>query len=603
MSKTSGNDYDDHETNDKEIEDFFNNILRPRSTLDSLLPLSAVRKKIILTEIFEKELDDLVKSMLSIRPNSLKPFVSLVNRTISIDLFFNSLLCDEDLSTLLCTCRDMRELVVAWKKNIPIKKFILKGYMTDKMLQDFRTFYSSNIEELIVIQYEYYYSLTAHGFQNHFLSRLTRGSLKRLQISPFFLINGGLKIITYLFTNLTHLTLIFGKLNDLERNPSEAHKYYFPNLPVEDLTHISKLTNLEYLQFYRVENLQDTTVVNYSTLTKINSMKVMCAYCLSGLGLSYLVANKQFLVQLHISYCDRISSEGYHCLTTLTNLTKLVLYSRNLDDIWLNMICCNCVQIEYLDIHRIQREERDVDPVTITLEGYAHLHCLINLKSLFLYEMLSDVRLCNNTTLTSIHFNENCTILSDNGLLYNISSLVNLTKLRFDGCTTTISRERLSKLFHSLNNLIYLQIEAYCMNEIVEILYNPHFSFFERINPHCSTTNISYLGNLKHLVLTGTVSDETLFHLTSCSNLTKLEINNCLDDYIIISCEGLSYLSTLLNLTYLNISSCFQGPNKELCIYAISLKLVNLKYLYIDGKFYIYNDDEDKHNICFNYFN
>jgi hypothetical protein len=57
-------------------------------------------------------------------------------------------------------------------------------------------------------------------------------------------------------------------------------------------------------------NLDDAAVVNYSTLTKMNSITVDCCYVLSGLGLSYLVANKQFLAQLKIDDCDGISSEG-----------------------------------------------------------------------------------------------------------------------------------------------------------------------------------------------------------------------------------------------------------------------------------------------------
>jgi hypothetical protein len=537
----------------------------------------AVRKNkfiILLETILDNEIEDFVNIMLSRRntPNSSNPFVLLVKRNISIDLFFNSLLCDEDLSRLLCTCQDMRELIRAWKQRIPMEQFKIKQSMTDKMLMKFLSFYSSNIENLVAVKYDEMCNfLSAHGFQKHFLPCLTRGSLKKLQISPYFLQNGGLKEITYSFTNLTHLTLIFGEQckylkRCIEINPIEAHRYYLPDLPIEDLNLISKLTNLEYLEFYCVDLLQDTTVINYSALTKIKSIRVShSGWGLSGLGLSYLVANKDHLSELKIIHCC-VSSEGYHCLTTLNSLTKLQINSIFLDDFGLKMICCSCVQIEYLDIKR-EANSVYLNPATITLEGYAHIHNLINLKTLFLYDQLSDVRLCNNTTLTSIHL-QHCTISSDNGLVYNISSLVNLTTLCFVGLAT-ITKERLSLLFHSLNNLSWLQIEAYCMMDSVTIiqnmlLKNNDFQCSYSYTHYCSTTHISALVNLKRLVLNDKVSDETLSHLYSCSNLKILNINNYqnpqyYDDNIILSDEGLSFLcSSLVNLT--KVTLCDQRP-------------------------------------------
>jgi hypothetical protein len=94
--------------------------------------------------------------------------------------------------------------------------------------------------------------------------------------------------------------------------------------------------------------------VNYSTLVKIKSITtVSLCHSLSGLGLSYLVVNKEFLLKLEINNCLGIPPEGYHCLTTLTNLIVLTINTFAwFDDVGLNMICSSCLLIEYLDIKR-----------------------------------------------------------------------------------------------------------------------------------------------------------------------------------------------------------------------------------------------------------
>jgi Leucine-rich repeat (LRR) protein len=170
-----------------------------------------------------------------------------------------------------------------------------------------------------------------------------------------------------------------------------------------------------------MKHLDDAAIVNYSTLTKMKSITVtgsMSKGChgFSGLGLSYLVANKQFLVQLKIINCDGISSEGYHCLTTLTNLTNLTVIYTKLDDIGLNMICSSCLLIEYLAIRNR----------FITIEGLNNIHCLIHLKSLSLCGASDDwlAKLSHSTALTDLDLLDNSTV-SDEGLL-QLSSLVKL---------------------------------------------------------------------------------------------------------------------------------------------------------------------------------
>jgi hypothetical protein len=141
------------------------------------------------------------------------------------------------------------------------------------------------------------------------------------------------------------------------------------------------------------------------------------------LGLSYLVANKQFLVQLEINDCRGISSEGYHCLTTLTNLTNISIRCSNLADIGLNMICSSCLLIEYLDM-----------PFNglITVEGLNNIHFLIHLKTLFLSDASDDwlAKLSHSTALTQLDL-YNSTI-SDEGLL-QLSSLFMLTFVNVNG--------------------------------------------------------------------------------------------------------------------------------------------------------------------------
>jgi hypothetical protein len=145
----------------------------------------------------------------------------------------------------------------------------------------------------------------------------------------------------------------------------------------------------------------------------MKSISIRECHGLSGLGLSYLVANKPFLVQLEIDYCGGISSEGYHCLTTLTNLTNLTVHDSKFDYIGLNMICSSCLLIEYLDI-----QYNDL----ITGEGLNNIYCLSHLKSLLLSGASDDwlAKLSHNTALTQLDL-YNSTV-SDEGLL-QLSSL------------------------------------------------------------------------------------------------------------------------------------------------------------------------------------
>jgi Leucine-rich repeat (LRR) protein len=209
--------------------------------------------------------------------------------------------------------------------------------------------------------------------------------------------------------------------------------FYSPSASSEDLDSLSKLTNLEKINLRNIEHLvDDAIVVNYSTLAKMKSIAVSWCDGLSGLGLSYLVANKQFLVQLKIFWCDGISSEGYHCLTTLSNLTHISIRGTDLDDIGLNMICSSCLLIEYLDI----RGNR-----FITIEGLKNIH----LKFLSINGLGDDwlSKLSINTTITDLDLSNSN--ISNEGLSH-LSSLVNLSKLFLNGCRN-IDHNLVSQIF------------------------------------------------------------------------------------------------------------------------------------------------------------
>jgi hypothetical protein len=228
-----------------------------------------------------------------------------------------------------------------------------------------------------------------------------------LELSINDCLEGGLCVISSSLSNLTSLSI------------SNS-----PLLSSEYLDSLSKLTNLEKINLHNLENLDDNSAINYSTLTKMKAIIVRFCNRLSGLGLSYLVANKEFLVQLEINWCNGISSEGYHCLSTLTNLTKLTVICTMLDDIGLNMICSSCLLIEYLNFR---------DNNLITVEGLNNIQCLIHLQTLLLFPR-SDfwlAKLSNNTVLTDLDLSYSN--ISNKGLTY-LSSLVNLTRLFLTRC-------------------------------------------------------------------------------------------------------------------------------------------------------------------------
>jgi hypothetical protein len=274
--------------------------------------------------------------------------------------------------------------------------------MTDKMIGNMIIHYSSNIIKLSI---PYNKFLRIDGYHH---VALLNSNLLELSIKKC--LEGGLCVISHSLFNLISLSI-----------------YLSPSVSSEDLDSLSKLTNLEKIDLYNIQHLDDNSVVNYSTLTKMKSIAVSRG--LSGLGLSYLVANKEFLVQLEIIDCwrisseDGISSEGFHCLSTLTNLTYLTIYNSGLDDIGLNMICSSCLLIEYFNI----QGNND-----LTIEGLNNIYCLIHLKSLSMTNASDDwlAMLFHNIALTQL--NLGYSFVSDEGLSHLSSLLFSLTSVLVD---------------------------------------------------------------------------------------------------------------------------------------------------------------------------
>jgi hypothetical protein len=324
-------------------------------------------------------------------------FLSLAERIISPEIFFNCLLSNEDLSKLLCTCRGMKELILKWKNIFTIQEFKIKKTITGKMLENMIMHYSNKIKKLIFPFGKGLLQLGL-GFDGFHYIALLHSNLLELNITHCS--GYGILIISGSLINLTSLTVL---------NPL--------NLIEKSLDSLSKLTNLENLTLnYTYHKLIDAEVVNYSTLSKLTALCVLSCCGLTGVGLGSLVVNKDFLVQFEFG-SSAIASDGFHCLTSLTNLTKLIASASQLDDIGLNLICSSCLLIEYLDFKHTDR---------ITSEGLNNVTCLIHLRSLFL--RVSDnqwpEKLSTNTNLT--HLDSSDSPIDDDGYGYLYSVLRNL---------------------------------------------------------------------------------------------------------------------------------------------------------------------------------
>jgi Leucine-rich repeat (LRR) protein len=326
-------------------------------------------------------------------------------------------------------------MILEW----PVDHIQINGITEDKMLKNMIMHYSRKIRKLTFMPYGASYTnprLTTDGFQY-----LTLLHPYLTDLTLYNLMEGGLPIISRSLISLTSLAILrsIKVLSD-------------------DIVSLSKLTNLEKITFSSVNHLNEAALCLIPTLTKLKSIKIEDCGGLSGLGLSRLLINNDSIAELELLNCwcrdDELSSEEFHCLSTLTNLTKLTLSGSKLDDIGLNMICSHCLLIEHLDIFFVPND-------LITEEGLNNIHHLSHLSYLGLcFKNSWLAKLSHNSSL--VHLDLSYSDVSDEGLSF-LSSLTNLTKLDLEYCN--ITDEGLSFL-SSLANLKSLDLE--CCKKITD---------------------------------------------------------------------------------------------------------------------------------------
>jgi hypothetical protein len=296
-----------------------------------------------------------------------------------------------------------------------VKKFGgFYGGMMPNELEKFLRFYSRNIQKLYIC---YRSSETTIEGLHLITENLQQSNLLHLEIDP--LPYGLIYLICCSFSNLVSLSL--------------SNSY---NETCESLAIISRLTKLEKIELTNIQIITEDDAVdgldaafhNFSVLTKLKTIKVKECSVLFWSGLSCLVANKgESLLEIRLDDCfDALSSEGCHCLTILSNLTNLTMFCSNLNETGLNIICCHCLLIEYLDFKYCKS-------LIITQES--NFSSLNKLSHLTLYKLpeITEKGFSQLSTLSS-----NLTYLnilpifgriSDDGLS-NLSLLVNLQYLQ-----------------------------------------------------------------------------------------------------------------------------------------------------------------------------
>jgi hypothetical protein len=250
-------------------------------------------------------------------------FHSLASRYISLEIFFNSLLSDEDISKLLCTCRGMKEIILNWKNKIPNQQITFKKSFNDGMLYYFLENYSNIFNSIVIIKDT---ELTLNGLKIFCALCVNISEIKITSCKKYWLPQISLSLFS-----LISIVLHEGR-----------------NISSSDMDSLSKLTNLEKIDFFDLRNFDDAAVVNYSTLTKMKSITIRCpSDYFTGVGLSYLVANKEYLVTLKIQKCLGIINRvdyteppctvRYSSLSLLTNLTTLDIPETALESIQFNL--------------------------------------------------------------------------------------------------------------------------------------------------------------------------------------------------------------------------------------------------------------------------
>jgi hypothetical protein len=282
---------------------------------------------------------------------NLSFFVVLAERNINADLF-NAMLSFQDLSLLICSCKTMKFNILKWKSIFPIEHLIMKGYMSDKKLENMILHYSNNVR---TISWSPMLPklLTLVGYQmlSHFQTSLTYLEIRNC-------IQSGLPIISSTLYGLKILKITNYKSGTALQTS-------------EDLCSISRLTNLVSLSFHKTFNLDDATFHNYSTLSQLLlSISIVDCKNITRLGLIDLV--ETFCGLTTLTLISDINAEDFFCLTALTSLTALSVGGQ-FDNSCLKMVCCKCKNITSLDIQKCPQ---------LTPDGFNSIHYLTNLQYL-----------------------------------------------------------------------------------------------------------------------------------------------------------------------------------------------------------------------------
>jgi hypothetical protein len=498
---------------------------------------------------------------------STSQFLSIIERDISSEFFFNCLLSDKDLSKLLSTCRGMKVVVLKWKNVFPIKQIRMKSRMTNKMLVDFVNHYSSKIIKLIVTN--------GDGLID-FITSLLHSNLLELDITSCS--GEKLPILSYSLSNLTSLAIS-----------------------------ISSVT-------------KDVELKGFSKMISMKSITINQVHGLSGLGLEYLLAKKELLTQLTIDSCRQIPSDGFHCLTILTNLTKLTAHRTKIDNFGLKTILLHCF-LKYLEISDDEGKvynnitffnqtnlqhlclnvddlgleslsnnsvltslKLDIIGISNRTHFYSYLSSLCNLEHLFLmgkdrfgYDLTNErlsilsslVRLSQLTLiefrlsirnlfhLSSVVFLtiQDCIIFPDDvnaeyPFLENLKhlSLINISNDDDDELLFQLPK-KLTHLTIDQNDGGYPDLDRRMLENFSSLLYLTHYTFKHSDYILHGLSYLCSLSNLDYLCLTETLRDKDLLCLSSLSNLTHIKLGG----NSTISNIGLSHLSSLQKLIYLDL--------------------------------------------------
>jgi hypothetical protein len=280
--------------------------------------------------------------------NSL--FVKLSNRTIAMDIF-NSMLSYKDLSLLICSCKDMKRIVLNWKSIFPIENLLIETFMTDGNLRKMIFFYSCNVIKISMPCK----ILTLDGYEllSNFKDTL-------IDLGLYNCIQGGLPVISSKLYNLRNLQIL-------------NNSTYSSLQTSEDLISISQLTNMKNLSFRNVDNLDDATFRRcYRTLSNLILIEIVQCKNFTGEGLSSLV---EFNIPLESLKLNSNENFCFNKSPLPTSLTLLSVGSDKFSNSDLLRTCENCINIEKICI---------INCPLITIEGYKLIKKLNYLKELFI---------------------------------------------------------------------------------------------------------------------------------------------------------------------------------------------------------------------------